>query len=96
VATLFERLAQGRPPQEPTPLPTPLAAGRLLDWLQNTWDKPTICARDIYRHGPRPVREDRERALEIAEILVRRGWLTPVEAHRHDRKVWRIAVEPLT
>ena len=53
---LFERLAEGRPVQEPTPapapLPTPPEALRLLDWLQQTWSKSTVCLRDIYHFGP--------------------------------------------
>ena len=41
---IFERLREGRSPQEPppppTPLPTPPGAVRaLLDWLQNTWSQ---------------------------------------------------------
>jgi hypothetical protein len=68
MATLFERLAQGRPPQEPTPLPPPLAAGRLLDWLQNNWTQPTIRARDICRFGPNSIR-DRESVIKMAEVL---------------------------
>jgi hypothetical protein len=95
---IFERLKEGRPPQEPapppTPLPTPPAARILLDWLQNTWTKPTIRARDIYRHGPNPVRE-RERALEAAEILTRRGWLIPLTAKRRDVKRWQITIGPV-
>jgi hypothetical protein len=97
VANLFERLSAGRPQQEPaspaTPLATPLAARELLTWLQNTWTKPTICARDIYRHGPNPVR-DRESALNSAEILEKRGWLIPLKAHRYDRKRWQITIGP--
>ena len=95
---IFERLKEGRPPQEPTPPPTPLPtppeALRLLDWLQHNWTQPTICARDIYRHGPSPLRDDRKSALEAAEILEKRGWLIPLKAHRHDRKRWQITIGP--
>ena len=95
---IFERLAEGRPPQEPTPPPTPLptppAALRLLNWLQHDWNQPTICARDIYRHAPRPLRDDRKSALEAAEILEKRGWFIPLKAHRHDRKRWQITIGP--
>ena len=98
MVTLFERLAATRPPQEPTPPPTPLptppAARILHDWLQHTWTKPTICTRDIYRYRPN-VAQDRERALELAEILVKRGWLIPLKAHRHDRKRWQITIGPV-
>ena len=95
---IFERLKEGRPPQEPTPPPTPLPTPPevriLLDWLQHTWTKPTICTRDIYRYRPN-VAQDRERALESAEILVKRGWLIPLKAHRHDRKRWQITIGPV-
>jgi hypothetical protein len=91
VATLFERLAQGRPPQEPTPPATPLAAGRLLDWLQNHWTQPTISTRNICQYGPRPIR-DRESATKTAEALVRHGWLVPMKTGRYDSKRWQIAI----
>ena len=97
MANLFERLAQGRPQQEPAPpafLATPRRAPRLLDWLQHTWTKPTICARDIYRYRPN-VAQDRESALKLAEILVKRGWLIPLKTHRHDRKRWQITIGPV-
>jgi len=90
MATLFERLAQGRPPPTPPPT-TPLAAGRLLGWLQNNWKEPVIRARDIQRLGPRSIR-NRKSAIEMAEVLVRRGGLTPMKTHRHDAKWWRIAI----
>jgi len=61
----------------------------LLDWLKNRWPKTTISARDIYRHGPNPVR-DRKIALTLAEALVGQGWLTPIETWRYDRKEWKI------
>ena len=99
MANLFERLAQGRPPEAPTPTPAPLAtppeALRLLDWLQNTWNKPTICAREIYRHGPRPLRDDLETVLNSAEILEKRGWFIPLKSHRYDRKRWQITIGPV-
>jgi hypothetical protein len=91
MANLFERLAKGRPPQEPTLSTTPLAAVRLLSWLQNNWTQPTIRARDICRYGSNSIR-DRESAIKTAEILVRRGWLVPMKTHRHDAKRWRIAI----
>jgi hypothetical protein len=95
---IFERLAQGRPPPEPTPSPTPPAtpreALRLLDWLQHNWGRPTICARDIYRNGPSPVR-DRESTRKSTEILEKRGWLIPLKSHRYDRKRWQITIGPV-
>jgi hypothetical protein len=89
---LFDRLsAAGRPqPIKITP-PTNLRllpSGRLLNWLLNYWNEPTISAWQIYTYGPRP--RDPKGAISMAEILVQRGWLTPLRAHRHDRKVWLI------
>jgi len=50
-----------------------LPVRKLLDWIQHKWDKPVIRTRDIYRHGPRPLRDDRKNALEAAEILAKEG-----------------------
>jgi hypothetical protein len=90
---IFSRLAQGRPPvEEPTPQPVPLAAGRLLGWIQNSWKEPVIRMREIQIYGPRP--RDRESARKATEILVRHGWLVPMPtpARQHDTKMWRIAI----
>jgi hypothetical protein len=65
-----------------------LPVGRLLNWLLNYWDEPTISLQQIYTYGPRP--RDPKGAIGMAEVLVQRGWLTPLRAHRHDRKVWLI------
>jgi hypothetical protein len=73
------------PPANPRSLPL----GRLLNWLLNYWTKPTISARDIYTYGPRPIKNLKE-AIGVAEIMVRQGWLVPIQAHRHDRKTWLI------
>ena len=63
-------------PEKPAPTPPPQAtpplALRLLDWLQNNWKQPTICARDIYRSGPSPLQNDRKSALELTELLEKR------------------------
>ena len=87
---IFKRLSAGRPP-EPTPPATPLAAGRLLDWLQHKWSQPTIRARTIYQFGPSPTR-DKESTLKLTAILERRGWLVPMKTGRYDSKRWRIAI----
>jgi hypothetical protein len=65
-----------------------LPIGRLLNWLLNYWTKPTISTWQIYTYGPRP--RDPKGAIGMAEILVQRGWLTPIHTHRHDRKVWLV------
>ena len=91
MADIFKRLSAGRPQQEPTLQPVPLAAGRLLDWLQHKWPQPTIRARDIYQYGPGATR-DRESTLKLTEILVRRGWLVPMKTHRYDSKMWQITI----
>ena len=63
---------------------------RLLSWIINFWPHDTICTRDIYWRGPRPIK-DRKSAVAMAEVLAAAGWLAPMKSHRHDRQVWRIA-----
>ena len=91
MADIFNRLAQGRPQQEPTSPPTPMAAGVLLDWLQHKWNQPTIRAKTIYQYGPYPIR-DKESTLKLTAILERRGYLVPMRGPRCDSKMWRIAI----
>jgi hypothetical protein len=66
----------------------------LLDWLLQHWTNPDICLRDIRAYAPRPIR-DEEIAISAAEALARHGWLTELNAHRHDRRVWRIDRKPI-
>jgi hypothetical protein len=68
-------------------------AQRLLYWLQHDWTKPTISARDIYTYGPSSIR-DRESAIDLAEILVKHGWLVPIKTRRPDMKKWQITKGP--
>jgi hypothetical protein len=99
VGNLFERLEQQRLADEPEKERPPeiipatnlklLPVGRFLNWLLNSWDEPTISACEIYTYGPVSVRNPKE-AIHAAEILVQHGWLTPLRAHRHDRKLWLI------
>jgi hypothetical protein len=94
MASLFERLTQGRPAQEPAPTqkpPWPESAQKLLDWLHRSWTKPILCDRDIRIYGPRSIR-DRKRARETAEILVEHKWLFPLKTHRYDRRAWRVGI----
>jgi hypothetical protein len=67
---------------------------KLLDWLINFWPHDTICARDIYRLGPGCVQNDRKNAIDLVQILVTNGWLTPIKSWRRDRKEWQIARGP--
>ena len=91
--SVFARYIEDPPtaPVEPMPQATRPEARRLLNWLQNNWSKPTICARDIYRYGPHRA-QGRESAIEIAESLVKRGWLIPLKADRRDVKKWQIGL----
>jgi hypothetical protein len=92
VGSLFERLNAGRPqPIERIPPANLklLPIGRLLNWLLHYWNKPTISAQQIYTYGPVVVRNPKE-AMRAAQILSQRGFLTPLQVHRHDRKVWLI------
>jgi hypothetical protein len=96
---LFERLSEGRPPQgaaaPPTPQSISATARELLDWMQHCWKKPVIRARDIYRHGPAPVRWNKENAINAAETLARHGWLLPIRADRRDAKRWQVTTGPV-
>ena len=91
MANLFERLSEGRPAQEPDPKPTPSAAQKLLDWLQR-WDKPTVCVRDIRIYGPGSLR-NQKKATDSAQVLVKNGWLTPVQTRQGHR--WQIVRKPI-
>src|SRR5262245_2507868 len=66
----------------------------LLDWLLQHWHKPTISVREIGVYGPGAIR-DREIMIGSAETLVRHGWLSPLKAHRYDRRVWHIDRKPV-
>ena len=94
---LFKRLEKGRP-MPPTKVVNQEEqkierAQKLLDWLAS-WNKPTICARDILTYGPRPTRK-REKVAEAAKILVKNGWLIPIQTHRYDMEAWRIVRKPM-
>jgi len=92
VGSLFERLDKGRP--RPTEELIKQLRGdslieKLLDWLVNHWPKDTITAREIYTHGPNSIR-DKKTTLGLAQILVERGWLVPVNTHQHNMRAWKI------
>jgi hypothetical protein len=50
--------------------------------------------RDILRFGPNCLRDDRNNVIALAETLAEHGWLSPLEAPRHDVKMWQIVRGP--
>ena len=90
--SLFERLNKGRLPTTEEVIKqlrgdSPIE--KLQDWLANRWAKDTITAREIYTHGPNSIR-DKKTTLGLAQILVERGWLVPVNTHQHNMRAWKI------
>jgi hypothetical protein len=77
------------PPAAPQSSPTE----KMLDWLVNRWPQPAVRVRDICRFGPGSIR-DQKSATATAEILVERGWLTPLETRQHNMKMWQIVRGP--
>src|SRR5258708_5060880 len=65
----------------------------LLAWLQTRWSNSTVTLRDIYRHGPSPLRNDKKTTLNLTEILTRQGWLVRQRTWRKDKLEWRIIRE---
>jgi hypothetical protein len=94
MATLFERLAAGRPATEKTTQrPQHIEhAQKLLNWIQR-WDRPVVRARDIYIFGPRP--RDRKSVFDAARILAEQGWLNPIQSRRYDSREWLIIRKPV-
>jgi hypothetical protein len=82
---------KAKPQQQTSPL-----LEDLLDWLLNQWTGPNVTARDVYRHGPSPLRNDKETTLGLTEILVRQGWLIPLKTWRKDKREWKIARGQMT
>jgi hypothetical protein len=97
MVSLFERLDKGRPPPTEEAIKQPRRGSppieRLLDWLVNYWAKPTVTARDIYTYGPNCIR-DKKTTLSLAQTLVERGWLTPIETNRFNTHEWQIVRKP--
>ena len=91
--SLFERLDKGRLPRPTEEVIKQLRGDspieKLLDWLVNHWAKDTITALEIYTHGPNSIR-DKKTTLYLAQILVERGWLVPVNTHKHNMRGWKI------
>ena len=91
--SLFERLDKGRLPRPTEEVIKQLRGDspieKLLDWLVNHWAKDTITAREIYTHGPNSIR-DKKTTLYLAQILVKRGWLVPVNTRQYNTHEWKI------
>jgi hypothetical protein len=64
---------------------------KLLEWLVKHWSRPTVTARDIYRCGPHPIRNNITMIVSLAQVLVEQGWLIPIPTWRHDKREWKIA-----
>ena len=106
MGNLFERLNAGRPPpaESQSKAKTNTVgsdqtqklqnAQKLLNWLLHR-GKPTVYAREIHLFGPYTLRQDRERAIDSAETLVRYGWLTPAKKHRRDGRAWELVQKPV-
>jgi hypothetical protein len=86
------------PPSEQPRINSP-PTEKLLDWLVNYWPKTTITARELYTWGPRSIR-DKKTILNLAQILVERGWLVPLHPRlvtgrrRRDKREWKIGGRP--
>jgi len=94
MTTIFNRLSKSRPAEAKIEPPYENHPQLLLDWLLQHWTNPNICLRDIRAYAPNSIR-DEEIAISSAETLARHGWLTELNAHRHDRRVWRIDRKPV-
>jgi len=89
MATLFERLARGRPaPAEAVEKQPHSDAQKMLDFL-GRWPEDTVTVRDIRVYGPNSLR-NRKDAISSAEILVANGWLKPIKPSRPDTYAWQI------
>jgi hypothetical protein len=89
---IFKRLSAGRPPsvekaQDRSP------AQKLLDWLLR-WDKPVVRVRDIRVYGPYALRNQKS-VTDSAEVLVKHGWLIPIQTRQYNGHKWRIVRRPI-
>ena len=78
--------------QEPTPQPVPLAAGRLLGWIQNSWKEPIIRMREIQLYGPQPHPEIERARSKRPKFWSGAAGSSPCQAAPGDTKMWRIAI----
>jgi len=86
--TIFDRLDRGD--TAPKPEPRNDLTAQLLEWIVKHWNRPEISLRDIHRSAPTFLR-DKKTILDLTQELEESGWLTPTQAHRHDRRIWKIA-----
>jgi hypothetical protein len=77
----------------PEPKPEISPEQKLLDWLQR-WPKETVSLRELQQSAPRAVRTQGDIIDRSVEVLVRHGWLTPLQSHRRDRREWQITKRP--
>jgi hypothetical protein len=84
-------------PEEKEPEPKKTAEitpeQRLLDWLQR-WPKETVSLRELQQFAPRAVRTQGNVIDHSVGVLVRHGWLTPLQSHRRDRREWQVVRRP--
>ena len=69
------------------------SAQQMLDWLQR-WPKPVVNRRDVRAYAPRAL-WDRQTMINAADVLVKNGWLVPIEPRRYDGFRWQIVRKPV-
>ncbi len=65
--------------------PTLQLAQKLLKWLQQSWRKPEITARQIYTRGPNSIRA-KDTAVALINVLVDHGWLIKVQTKKGEHE----------
>ena len=69
-----------------------LPAGKLLTWIRDFWNEPTISIREIRIYGPHTIR-NRKDAMDAADTLAQQGWLLPTRGPQSRSKIWLIIRE---
>jgi hypothetical protein len=85
--------AEEKNQSEPKAAPEVTPEQQLLNFLQR-WPKDTVSAREIRQFGPRSTRDPQD-AMNSAEVLVKHGWLSPIQSSRRDRREWQVVRRPL-
>ena len=80
------------PPKQKQLAEEPSPAQKLLNFLQR-WPKETISIREITQFGPSVIRAQRSE-INTAEVLVRHGWLTPIQGPYRNSRQWQIVRRP--